>query len=112
MLHLIQPGKCHCKSCSLYELILYRRGRVVRETQVPIPQSEYHARLEGEIEEKGDLERTDSDIRYWSDYSRVFLDPKSIQPIPDALESTEAGWSVGQDLFRRYNEVLSFFLVL
>jgi hypothetical protein len=81
------------------------RGRVVRETQVPIPQSEYHARLEGEIEEeKGDLERTDSDIRYWSDYSRVFLDPKSIQPIPDALESTEAGWSVGQDLFRRYNE--------
>ncbi|KAG1885650.1 Misato segment II tubulin-like domain-containing protein, partial [Suillus subluteus] len=80
------------------------RGRVVREAQDPIPQSEYHARLEGEIEEKGDLERTDPNIRYWSDYSRVFLDPKSIQPIPDALESTEAGWSVGQDLFRRYNE--------
>ncbi|KAG1826205.1 Misato segment II tubulin-like domain-containing protein [Suillus subaureus] len=80
------------------------RGRVVRETQDPIPQSEYHARLEGEIEENDDLERTDPNIRYWSDYSRVFLDPKSIQPIPDALESTEAGWSVGQDLFRRYNE--------
>ncbi|KAG1867812.1 Misato segment II tubulin-like domain-containing protein [Suillus subalutaceus] len=80
------------------------RGRVIREAQDPIPQSEYHARLEGEIEEKGGLERTDPNIRYWSDYSRVFLDPKSIQPIPDALESTEAGWSVGQDLFRRYNE--------
>ncbi|KAG2139792.1 Misato segment II tubulin-like domain-containing protein [Suillus bovinus] len=70
------------------------RGRVVRETQDPIPQSEYHARLEGETDE-GDPERTDSNIRYWSDYSRA---------VPDALESTEAGWSVGQDLFRRYNE--------
>ncbi|KAG2078653.1 tubulin nucleotide-binding domain-like protein [Suillus decipiens] len=78
------------------------RGRVVRETQDPIPQSEYHARLEGETEE-GDIGCTDPNIRYWSDYSRVFLDRKSIQPIPDALESTEAGWSVGQDLFRRYN---------
>ncbi|KAG1751844.1 Misato segment II tubulin-like domain-containing protein [Suillus lakei] len=76
------------------------RGRVVRETQDPIPQSEYHARLE----EEGDLECTDPNIRYWSDYSRVFLDRKSIQAIPDALESTEAGWSVGQELFRRYNE--------
>ncbi|KAG2361555.1 Misato segment II tubulin-like domain-containing protein [Suillus spraguei] len=79
------------------------RGRVVRETQDPIPQSEYHARLEGETEED-DLGRTDPNIRYWSDYSRIFLDRKSVQPVPDALESTEAGWSVGQDLFRRYNE--------
>ncbi|KAG2143689.1 Misato segment II tubulin-like domain-containing protein [Suillus clintonianus] len=80
------------------------RGRVVRETQDPIPQSEYHARLEGEMDEEGNLEYTDPNIRYWSDYSRVFLDRKSIQAIPDALESTEAGWSVGQELFRRYNE--------
>ncbi|KAG2028302.1 tubulin domain-containing protein [Suillus americanus] len=80
------------------------RGRVVRETQDPIPQSEYHARLEGEMEDEGDLERTDPKIRYWSDYSRVFLDRKSIQTIPDTLEGTEAGWSVGQDLFRRCNE--------
>ncbi|KAG1824274.1 Misato segment II tubulin-like domain-containing protein [Suillus variegatus] len=79
------------------------QGRVVCETQDPIPQSEYHARLEGELEE-GDLERTDPNIRYWSDYSRVFFDRKSIQAIPDALESIEAGWSVGQDLFQRYNE--------
>ncbi|KAG1773689.1 Misato segment II tubulin-like domain-containing protein [Suillus placidus] len=80
------------------------QGRVVRETQDPIPQSEYHARLEGEMEDEGDLELTDPKIRYWSDYSRVFLDRKSIQTIPDILEGTEAGWSVGQDLFRRYNE--------
>lgn len=84
------------------------RGTVVRETQNPIPQSEYHARLEDEIEEGG-LESTDPNIRYWSDYSRVFLDQKSIQAIPDALEGIEAGWCVDQDLFRRYNEVLAFF---
>ncbi|KAG1750528.1 Misato segment II tubulin-like domain-containing protein [Suillus paluster] len=80
------------------------RGGVVRETQDPIPQSEYHARLEGDTEEEGDLARPDPNVRYWSDYSRVFLDRKSIQAIPDAMESTEAGWSVGQELFRRYNE--------
>lgn len=56
------------------------------------------------MDEEGNLEYTDPNIRYWSDYSRVFLDRKSIQAIPDALESTEAGWSVGQELFRRYNE--------
>ncbi|KAG1873867.1 hypothetical protein F4604DRAFT_1765544 [Suillus subluteus] len=107
MLHLIQPGECDCKSCSSYELILCRRGKVTCETQNQIPQSEYHPRFEGEIEENGDLECTDQNIRYWSDYTHVFLDPKYIQPIPDALESTEAVWSVvGQDLFRRYlNEV-------
>ncbi|KAG0698563.1 Misato segment II tubulin-like domain-containing protein [Suillus ampliporus] len=80
------------------------RGGVIHETQDPIPQSEYHARLEGDVEEESDLVRPDSNIRYWSDYSRVFLDRKSIQAIPDVLESTEAGWSVGQELFRRYNE--------
>lgn len=106
MLHSMQPGMCNCQRCSSYELILCRRGTVVRETQNPIPQSEYHARLEGELEE-GDLERTDPNIRYWSDYSRVFLDQKSIQAIPDALEGIEAGWNVGQDLFRRYNDVLA-----
>lgn len=95
-----------CNRCLAYELILCRQGKVVCETQDPIPQSEYHARLEGELEE-GDLERTDPNIRYWSDYSRVFFDRKSIQAIPDALESIEAGWSVGQDLFQRYNEVYS-----
>ncbi|OAX33636.1 tubulin nucleotide-binding domain-like protein [Rhizopogon vinicolor AM-OR11-026] len=80
------------------------RGAVSRETQDPIPQSEYHARLESNMEEGDDLEHQDPNIRYWSDYSRVYLDQKSIQAIPDALESTEAEWSIGQGLFRRYDE--------
>ncbi|KAG1867380.1 hypothetical protein F4604DRAFT_930417 [Suillus subluteus] len=42
VIHLIRPGE---------------RGKVVCETQDPIPQSECHARLEGAIEE-GDLECT------------------------------------------------------
>ncbi|KAG2091345.1 uncharacterized protein F5147DRAFT_723891, partial [Suillus discolor] len=68
--------------------------KVVCETQDPIPQSEYHAHLEGEIEES-DFKRTGPNIRYWSDYSHVFrvFDQKSIQVIPDALESIKAGWS-------------------
>ncbi|KAJ8584484.1 tubulin nucleotide-binding domain-like protein [Rhizopogon salebrosus TDB-379] len=80
------------------------RGPVARETQEPIPQSEYHARLESNEEESDDPAQSDPNIRYWSDYSRVFLDQKSIQAVPDSLESTEAAWSVGQELFRRYDE--------
>ncbi|KAG1830678.1 hypothetical protein DFJ58DRAFT_918329 [Suillus subalutaceus] len=60
------------------------RGKLTCETQNQIPQSEYHPRFEGEIEENGDLERTHQNITYWSDYTHVFLDPKYIQPIPDA----------------------------
>ncbi|KAG1853678.1 hypothetical protein F4604DRAFT_1686264 [Suillus subluteus] len=62
---------------TLYDLIFYWRGRVVREKQDLIPQ--------GEIEE-GDLECTGPNVTYWSNYSRIFLDRESIQArIPDAL---------------------------
>jgi hypothetical protein len=65
------------------------------------------------MEEGDELVHQDPNIRYWSDYSRVYLDQKSIQAIPDAMENTETGWSTGQELFRRYNEVLArFSLVL
>jgi hypothetical protein len=87
--------------------MIYRRGPVARETQEPIPQSEYHARLESNEEEADDPAQSDPNIRYWSDYSRVFLDQKSIQAVPDSLESTEAAWSVGQELFRRFDEVFA-----
>lgn len=93
-------------------LIIYRGGAVTRETQDPIPQSEYHARLESNMEEVDDSAYRDPNIRYWSDYSCVFLDKKTIQAVPDALEGTEAGWSIAQELFRRYNEVHALFLSL
>jgi len=93
------------------QLMLYRRGEIARETQDPIPQSEYHARLESDMEEGDDFAHQDANVRYWSDYSRVFLDRKSIQPVPDPLEGSEAEWSVGQELFRRYDEVLVLSLV-
>lgn len=90
-------------------MILHRRGAVAHETQDPIPQSEYHARLESNMEEGDELAHQDPNIRYWSDYSRVYLDQKSIQAIPNALENIETEWSTGQELFRRYNEVLALF---
>lgn len=43
-------------------------------------------------------------VRYWSDYSRVFFDPKSIQPVPDAPGIVEGDWMTNQELFRRYDE--------
>jgi hypothetical protein len=38
------------EDCSSYELIFCRRRIIVYDTQDPIPQCEYHIRLEGEIE--------------------------------------------------------------
>lgn len=47
------------------------------------------------------------DIRYWSDFDRVYYLPRSLQKLPDPpeWESTDRGWILGHELFTRYNEV-------
>ncbi|KAG2041195.1 hypothetical protein BDR03DRAFT_997783 [Suillus americanus] len=64
-----QPSGPSGKRAKLIQLpirpVLQTR-KVVRETQDPIPRCEYHAHLEDEIEE-GDLKRTESNTRCWSD---------------------------------------------
>lgn len=49
----------------------------------------------------------DSEVRYWSDYSHTDFHPRSIHKLPDTAdwESTEGNWSVGKDVFSRYNQV-------
>ncbi|KAH7927011.1 tubulin nucleotide-binding domain-like protein [Leucogyrophana mollusca] len=82
-------------------------GEVVQHNQDPVPPSEYHIRLEeGEDEHSDDPEDTPADakIRYWSDFSRVFFDPKTVQMVPDTQETAEGDWNIGQELYQRYNE--------
>ncbi|KAF8846005.1 tubulin nucleotide-binding domain-like protein [Paxillus ammoniavirescens] len=80
-------------------------GDVIHREQEQIPQSEYHSLLEHE-DDPGDVEEKaiDTKIRYWSDFSRVSFDPKSIQAVPDAFETVESNWSASQEIFRRYDE--------
>ena len=84
-----------------------RQGTVQRQEQERIRQSEYHALLETEVDSNAmDHDQFhETKVRYWSDYSRVFFDPKSIQPVPDALGIVEGDWMTNHELFRRYDGV-------
>jgi len=46
-----------------------------------------------------------SDVRYWSDYDRVYHLPRSIHKLPDLAdwEAAEGDWSAGKEAFLRYD---------
>jgi hypothetical protein len=54
-----------------------------------------------------EAEELGENIRYWSDFSRVYYLPRSLQKLPDPLswEETCVNWREGQDIFNSYNEV-------
>ena len=92
-----------------------RGGDVHEHKQTTISKSEYHARLE-ETNDLGFMDTNDdtthllqnsSEIRYWSDFSRVFYVPNSIHAVPDPKygELERGDWKGGSELFSRYNEV-------
>jgi hypothetical protein len=53
----------------------------------------------------------DFEVRYWSDFNRVYLNPRSVQKLPDTdgWGDVEGDWKHGQEEFVRYNEVTIFF---
>jgi len=55
----------------------------------------------------GDGIRPREDIRYWSDFSRIYYHPRTIQTLPDLgdWESIGGDWHIGQEEFFRYNVV-------
>jgi hypothetical protein len=48
-----------------------------------------------------------SDIRYWSDFNRVYYVPRSIHKIPDQAdwEAGDGDWQGGKEAFLRYDTV-------
>ena len=81
-----------------------RHGGVVRQEQERIPQSEYHSLLDLEdVNEQAEPIATK--IRYWSDFSCVFFDPKSIQAVPDTPEVIEGDWNASCETFLRHDDV-------
>ncbi|KAF8200179.1 mtDNA inheritance protein Dml1 [Pholiota molesta] len=89
-------------------------GGVVEYRREKVPQSKYQRRMDAETEEldgaaKGPSVESDDDVgsvRYWSDFSRVYYLPRSLQKLPDPPEWEESSlnWTQGQELFKRFNE--------
>ncbi|GLB45716.1 putative tubulin domain containing protein [Lyophyllum shimeji] len=86
-------------------------GGVTEYRQDPIPESAYHSSLEKAEEEEDDekIDDTDGsreDVRYWSDFNRLYYIPRTVQPLPDPAEweNPEGDWNLGQSLFSRYDE--------
>jgi hypothetical protein len=92
---------------------------VVELRQEPLPECRYQESLaqedeieltskKNEDEDPSDLTRPEAqDIRYWSDFNRVFYTPRSFQRLPHQpdWESLEANWASGKEIFARYDEV-------
>ena len=83
----------------------------------PVPKSDYHTRLDTFSaqnltakagDDKADTEphADDSKIRYWSDYSRVYLHPRTIHKLPDLpdWETSEGDWVKGREEFEKLEE--------
>ncbi|KAF8055192.1 mtDNA inheritance protein Dml1 [Lyophyllum atratum] len=88
-------------------------GEVTEYKQDAISKSAYHSSLEEsddtkDIEKSGDVDGDTSqeDVRYWSDFNRVYYIPRTIQQIPDPAEweNPDGDWNLGQTLFARYDE--------
>ncbi|KAJ3557958.1 hypothetical protein NM688_g1196 [Phlebia brevispora] len=98
------------------ELLSEWNGDVVEYRQDPVPQSDYHARLDTERDTHGpeDEQATpradESRIRFWADYSRVFFHPRTIQRLPDPpdWEAAEGDWAKGIEEFNRLEEDSEF----
>ncbi|KAI0632877.1 tubulin domain-containing protein [Trametes polyzona] len=83
-------------------------GGVVEYRQEPVPKSAYQTRLDeaesGEPEGDDDDAADTSNIRFWSDYSRVYYHPRSAQKLPDISEwqRTQGEWAVSKETFANY----------
>jgi hypothetical protein len=96
-----------------------RNGDVVEYRQESVAKSAYQNSMEqelddgpsfGDVQARGGQER-DREIRYWSDFNRVYYIPRTVQKLPDTAEweNTEGDWNNGRDSFAQFNEVLFVF---
>ena len=80
----------------------------------PISRSDYHGQLD--MQEAHTASDADADaavtveetkIRYWSDYSRLGLHPRSIHRLPDLpeWEDLDGDWAAGAEAWQKYDDV-------
>jgi len=82
-----------------------------------IPDIAYQTQLDQEVDEESASGPPDhevgsvvpplraSDVRYWSDFNRVYYLPRSMHRLPDLADWEAAGgdWQGGKECFLRYN---------
>jgi hypothetical protein len=82
-------------------LIYYRDGTPARQLQQPIEPSEYQKSLELGLPTR---QLGAADVRYWSDFNRVFYHPRSIVQLSEYELNSQLmpfeSWSAGEDLFQ------------
>ncbi|EKM52417.1 uncharacterized protein PHACADRAFT_211670 [Phanerochaete carnosa HHB-10118-sp] len=89
-------------------------GETVQYCSEPIRRSEYHVQLEADGDEsrletddqRDEAQVNDSKVQYWSDYSRVYLHPRSVHRLPDLpdWDDAEGDWVNSSDTFQKYDE--------
>ncbi|KAJ7626585.1 Misato segment II tubulin-like domain-containing protein [Mycena polygramma] len=75
--------------------------------QEPVSKSHYQTDLEASEMNPGATSSAElDDIRYWSDFNRLYYVPRTIQKIPDIpdWEDAEGNWAGGLETFTRYDE--------
>lgn len=95
-----------------------RDGNSIEYRQAQVPKSDYQNGMEkystdvyGHLS-SAEAEELGENIRYWSDFSRVYYLPRSLQKLPDppSWEETCVNWKEGQDIFNSYNKVSCKFI--
>lgn len=90
-------------------MIPRRSGDPVEYKQEPVGKSQYQTDLEELDFAGGDASSAAqlADVRYWSDFNRLYYVPRTVQKIPDIPEwaDAEGNWTAGHETFTRYDEV-------
>jgi hypothetical protein len=82
---------------------------VIGYKQDPITESKYHNQIQHDYEKASHHQDGESEVRYWSDFNRLYYAPKTVQILPDIAdwENAEGNWQEGRDTFKRFDEVHS-----
>lgn len=80
-----------------------RHGQPTVRKEAPIPKSAYHDALDrgAEPDVKADT------VRYWSDFSRTYLHPRSIVQVSDLESSRASGSAPALDTFEQGRDLFS-----
>ncbi|KAG6825236.1 hypothetical protein H0H92_004326 [Tricholoma furcatifolium] len=97
----------YVKALSLLEI---RNGHITEYRHDVIPKSAYHESLDAsdDYDDSCQSESSRENVRYWSDFNRVFYTPRSIQKVADPAEweNIEGDWNHGKTVFSEYDEGL------
>ncbi|KAJ6565727.1 Misato segment II tubulin-like domain-containing protein [Mycena sp. CBHHK59/15] len=84
-------------------------GNAVEYRQEPVGKSQYQIHMDELDSDSSDADAAalqQEDVRYWSDFNRVYYVPRTVQKIPDVAEweDVEGNWAAGHQTFERYDE--------